>query len=185
MLHGRHRRLTGGMRGLPCFSCPATADRAIWSGSHMFGNLAFTNAGWSSSVARWAHNPEVAGSNPVPATSGNGPRRRLRGPFSSPDGNPFGNIGVGNRSPGTGGRGALVTALPRNRVFLRQRHAGLRVHYQRTGCPRVCTRWCRCAQIALVLMVATGVLDLADARAKVERAKELRAELSAAIGFMD
>jgi hypothetical protein len=31
---------------------------------------------------RLAHNPEVAGSNPVPATSGNGPRRRLRGPFS-------------------------------------------------------------------------------------------------------
>ena len=26
-------------------------------------------AGWSSSVARWAHNPEVAGSNPVPATN--------------------------------------------------------------------------------------------------------------------
>src|SRR5690606_28603966 len=26
-------------------------------------------AGWSSSVARWAHNPEVAGSNPAPATS--------------------------------------------------------------------------------------------------------------------
>jgi hypothetical protein len=26
------------------------------------------NAGWSSSVARWAHNPEVAGSNPAPAT---------------------------------------------------------------------------------------------------------------------
>ena len=25
-------------------------------------------AGWSSSVARWAHNPEVTGSNPVPAT---------------------------------------------------------------------------------------------------------------------
>ncbi len=31
-------------------------------------NLAFTDAGWSSSVARWAHNPEVAGSNPAPAT---------------------------------------------------------------------------------------------------------------------
>ena len=28
-----------------------------------------TDAGWSSSVARRAHNPEVAGSNPVPATS--------------------------------------------------------------------------------------------------------------------
>ncbi len=27
-----------------------------------------TDAGWSSSVARWAHNPEVAGSNPAPAT---------------------------------------------------------------------------------------------------------------------
>ncbi len=26
------------------------------------------NAGWSSQVARRAHNPEVAGSNPVPAT---------------------------------------------------------------------------------------------------------------------
>jgi hypothetical protein len=27
-----------------------------------------SDAGWSSSVARWAHNPEVAGSNPAPAT---------------------------------------------------------------------------------------------------------------------
>ena len=26
------------------------------------------DAGWSSQVARWAHNPKVAGSNPVPAT---------------------------------------------------------------------------------------------------------------------
>ena len=26
-------------------------------------------AGWSSLVARWAHNPKVAGSNPVPATN--------------------------------------------------------------------------------------------------------------------
>ena len=25
-------------------------------------------AGWSSTVARWAHNPKVAGSNPAPAT---------------------------------------------------------------------------------------------------------------------
>ena len=31
-------------------------------------NVVFTDAGWSSSVARWAHNPEVAGSNPAPAT---------------------------------------------------------------------------------------------------------------------
>ena len=26
------------------------------------------SAGWSSQVARWAHNPKVAGSNPAPAT---------------------------------------------------------------------------------------------------------------------
>ena len=35
-----------------------------------------TDAGWSSSVARWAHNPEVTGSNPVPATTWNGPHSR-------------------------------------------------------------------------------------------------------------
>ena len=29
------------------------------------------DAGWSSSVARWAHNPKVAGSNPAPATKKN------------------------------------------------------------------------------------------------------------------
>ena len=27
-------------------------------------------AGWSSLVARWAHNPKVGGSNPPPATNG-------------------------------------------------------------------------------------------------------------------
>ena len=30
--------------------------------------IAEFNAGWSSSVARRAHNPEVVGSNPAPAT---------------------------------------------------------------------------------------------------------------------
>ncbi len=45
-----------------------SAAMAIWRCTRAFGNLAFTDAGWSSSVARWAHNPEVAGSNPVPAT---------------------------------------------------------------------------------------------------------------------
>ena len=57
------------------------AEHAIWWYTCVFGNLAFTDAGWSSSVARWAHNPEVAGSNPVPATKRDGPRRTLRGPF--------------------------------------------------------------------------------------------------------
>ena len=37
------------------------------------GNITFTDAssniaGWSSPVARWAHNPKVRGSNPLPAT---------------------------------------------------------------------------------------------------------------------
>src|ERR1700761_5241555 len=34
----------------------------LWYARHL-------KAGWSSSVARWAHNPKVAGSNPAPATS--------------------------------------------------------------------------------------------------------------------
>ena len=29
------------------------------------------SAGWSSLVARWAHNPKVEGSNPSPATNSN------------------------------------------------------------------------------------------------------------------
>jgi hypothetical protein len=32
-------------------------------------NMRTSDAGWSSLEARWAHNPEVAGSNPAPATS--------------------------------------------------------------------------------------------------------------------
>ena len=39
-------------------------------------------AGWSSSVARWAHNREVAGSNPAPTT-------KVRGPFSNREGASF------------------------------------------------------------------------------------------------
>lgn len=62
----------------------------------MFGSLAFTDAGWSSSVARWAHNPEVAGSNPVPATSGNDPRGATSGVIFMHDGNGFGNISLAN-----------------------------------------------------------------------------------------
>ena len=43
-------------------------DLALAQGSRRVG---FTDAGWSSSVARRAHNPEVAGSNPAPATTQN------------------------------------------------------------------------------------------------------------------
>jgi hypothetical protein len=42
-------------------------------------------AGWSSPVARWAHNPKVVGSNPTPATKNlqilNGFRMKLGGRF--------------------------------------------------------------------------------------------------------
>ena len=40
------------------------------------------SAGWSSSVARWAHNPEVVGSNPAPATRSKGPVSKEAGPLS-------------------------------------------------------------------------------------------------------
>ncbi len=50
-------------------------------------NVGFTDAGWSSSVARWAHNPEVAGSNPAPATNA---KPQVRGPFRSDPGRAFG-----------------------------------------------------------------------------------------------
>jgi hypothetical protein len=35
-------------------------------------------AGWSSLVARWAHNPKVGGSNPPPATNLKLPRKFLK-----------------------------------------------------------------------------------------------------------
>ncbi len=39
-------------------------------GSNPFSSaIYFFIAGWSSSVARWAHNPKVRGSNPLPATN--------------------------------------------------------------------------------------------------------------------
>src|SRR6476646_4834387 len=50
------------------------ADRTGSGGlSHEFdacsGGCYHHNAGWSSLVARWAHNPKVGGSNPPPATN--------------------------------------------------------------------------------------------------------------------
>ena len=45
---------------------------------------------------RLAHNPEVAGSNPVPATSGNDPRGVTSGVIFMPDGHGFGHISYVN-----------------------------------------------------------------------------------------
>lgn len=52
----------------------------IWSLSISAHKIGATDAGWSSSVARWAHNPEVVGSNPAPAT--NTKRSSLEGLFA-------------------------------------------------------------------------------------------------------
>ncbi len=44
------------------------------------------DAGWSSPVARWAHNPKVGGSNPPPATTfpqNTDPRGDKESPFFS------------------------------------------------------------------------------------------------------
>ena len=49
----------------------------IWSLSMCGHKIMTTDAGWSSSVARWAHNPEVVGSNPAPATSYNSTKGSL------------------------------------------------------------------------------------------------------------
>ncbi len=39
-----------------------------WRLCERFKLVYYASAGWSSLVARWAHNPKVAGSNPAPAT---------------------------------------------------------------------------------------------------------------------
>ena len=65
------------LRVYPCPWCRA-APRPICLARRKFIWLRNTDAGWSSSVARWAHNPEVGGSNPPPATS-----FRSSGPFPS------------------------------------------------------------------------------------------------------
>ena len=42
------------------------------------------DAGWSSPVARWAHNPKVVGSNPTPATNQINGLERIRKTDSLP-----------------------------------------------------------------------------------------------------
>ena len=45
--------------------------KVVWAAQgfeSLFLRHLYNIAGWSSSVARWAHNPEAVGSNPTPAT---------------------------------------------------------------------------------------------------------------------
>ena len=61
----------------------SAANDAIWLDLRADVRLCTADAGWSSSVARWAHNPEVTGSNPVPATSKWPSQRRFSKVFGS------------------------------------------------------------------------------------------------------
>ena len=72
--------------------------------------MGIRDAGWSSSVARWAHNPEVAGSNPAPATRQNGPGDSLPGGVFRPSGNPICNHrhSPGSATPLFGGPAAAL-----------------------------------------------------------------------------
>ena len=50
--------------------------KIYWTIATQERNIAAFSAGWSSSVARRAHNPKVIGSNPVPATKDYDPLSR-------------------------------------------------------------------------------------------------------------
>ena len=52
--------------GLGTLSTGPSAPKLEVAARHRM--VSYFAAGWSSQVARWAHNPEVAGSNPAPAT---------------------------------------------------------------------------------------------------------------------
>src|SRR5262249_53069796 len=82
----------GGGRGCPGWAASAVSGRAEpvrRAGAPSQSTVVLTAiegcrkvcvgiAGWSSPVARWAHNPKVAGSNPAPATK---PDEGLAGTF--------------------------------------------------------------------------------------------------------
>ena len=58
------------LRGLPSALCETTSFslRIPCLAAHFFCTIVQVDAGWSSPVARQAHNLKVTGSNPVPAT---------------------------------------------------------------------------------------------------------------------
>ena len=70
---GDDRGAMGDAGDLPCgaFDVGKRAVGAVASVGGLCyhqGSASGSDAGWSSPVARWAHNPKVAGSNPAPAT---------------------------------------------------------------------------------------------------------------------
>jgi hypothetical protein len=71
------RRHAYGRELMPIFA--VSSSKAAWFDPVGYGCY-YQGAGWSSPVARWAHNPKVAGSNPAPATNNGYDSKRL--PFS-------------------------------------------------------------------------------------------------------
>jgi hypothetical protein len=61
------------LRGLPSALCVIDLNQLLFtfaaSAASLFCTIVQVDAGWSSPVARQAHNLKVTGSNPVPATS--------------------------------------------------------------------------------------------------------------------
>ena len=69
--HWNFRRIVFGIRvSVCCFDPCAYVSCAGGGRAVVYATLRLlhSDAGWSSPVARWAHNPKVAGSNPAPAT---------------------------------------------------------------------------------------------------------------------
>ena len=66
--------------GEPKIKCAALLDRIHPQDYISFSRYDMSphGAGWSSSVARRAHNPKVVGSNPAPATKGKTSFKRMR-----------------------------------------------------------------------------------------------------------
>jgi hypothetical protein len=56
---------------------PTVASRGCAWFDHALCGCYYQGAGWSSPVARWAHNPKVVGSNPTPATNNGYDSKRL------------------------------------------------------------------------------------------------------------
>ena len=65
----RDRHLQCARRGPGGDASRPELDSALTSRRSERYNQDSSDAGWSSPVARWAHNPKVAGSNPAPATN--------------------------------------------------------------------------------------------------------------------
>ena len=63
MTESYHQACVGTRSEAACVHCIARKRKPISRPCY------YVNAGWSSLVARWAHNPKVEGSNPSPATN--------------------------------------------------------------------------------------------------------------------